>query len=114
MYGGGGPPYTMPTMKSGRFSLTVAVLLALAGSGPALAQHQGRGGRNAQQQQQQPQQGAQRPPMPPSQGAREASFRQRQQQQQRARMSDEERQQLRRDISDHGRDIYQDRGGSRR
>jgi hypothetical protein len=106
-------------MKPGRLFLSLAVLVALAGSGSALAQHPGRGGRNAQQPQSQPQQpqqqqqGAQRPMMPPSQGAREATFRQRQQQQQRARMSDEERQQLRRDISDHGRDIYQDRGGRR-
>jgi hypothetical protein len=110
-------------MKPGRLFLSLAVLAALAGSGSALAQHQGRGGRNAQQQQsqqqqpqqQQPQQGAQRPMMPPSERPRDATFRQRQQQQQRSRMSDEERQQLRRDISDHGRDIYGgDRQGSRR
>jgi hemolysin activation/secretion protein len=89
----------------------LTLLLALALSGPALAQHQGRGGRGQQQQQQQQQ--AQRPMMPPSQGARDASFRRPQPQPQRGRMSDEERQQLRRDISDHGRDIYQDRGSRR-
>ena len=88
------------------------MLLALALSGPALAQHQGRG-RGGQQQQQQQQQ-AQRPMMPPSQGTREAGFRQVQPQRQPGRMSDEERRQLRRDISDHGRDIYTDRQGQQR
>jgi hypothetical protein len=97
-------------MKPGRLFPPLAVLLALALSGPALAQHQGRGGRGQQQQQKQQEQQAQRPVMPPSQGAREAAFRRQQGQQQRGRMSDEERQQLRRDISDHGRDIYRDRG----
>jgi hypothetical protein len=100
-------------MKPGRLPLSsLAALLALALSGPALAQHQGRPGRGAQQQKQE--QNAQRPMMPPSQGAREAGYRQTQPQQPRGRMSDEERRQLRRDISDHGRDIYQDRGGARR
>jgi hypothetical protein len=100
-------------MKPGRLFLPLTVLLALAVSGSALAQHQGRGGRGQQQQQPPPQQ-AQRPVMPPSQGARDASFRRQQGQPQRGRMSDEERQQLRRDISDHGRDIYTDRQGQQR
>jgi hemolysin activation/secretion protein len=104
----------MSTMKPGRLFLPLAVLLAFAVSGSALAQHQGRGGRGQQQQQQQQQQQAQRPMMPPSQGAPDASFRRGQPQQQHGRMSDEERQQLRRDISDHGRDIYRDRSGGRR
>ncbi len=91
----------------------LAILLALVLSGPALAQHEGRG-RGGQQQKQQQQQ-AQRPMMPPSQGPREASFRERQAQRQPGnRMSDEERRQLRRDISDHGRDIYTDRQGQQR
>ena len=92
--------------------LFVALLLALAVSDGALAQHQGGRGRGGQQQK--PQQAQQRPAMPPAQGPqqREATYRQ-QPQRQNGRMSDEERQQLRRDISDHGRDIYQDRGGRR-
>jgi len=101
----------MPTMKPGRLS-SLALLLALFGAGSALAQqHPGqRQGRAAQQQQ--PQQAA-RPVMPPTGGARDASWRGNRQQPQQGRMSDEERQQLRRDISDHGRDIYQDRGARR-
>ena len=98
-------------MKPARLSLVV--LLALAVSGGALAQHQGGRGRGGQQQK--PQQAQQRPAMPPAQGPqqREATYRQDQSQRQNGRMSDEERQQLRRDISDHGRDIYQDRGARR-
>jgi hypothetical protein len=114
MAGGRGGPYTMTTMKGRLLPLSLATLLALAVSGSALAQHGGgRGGRGGQQAQKQQQ--VQRPAMPPSQGARETTYRQPPQpQQQRGRMSDEERQQLRRDISDHGRDIYGDRAGSRR
>ena len=100
-------------MKPSRSFLLLAALAALACSGPALAQHQGRGGRGGQPQKQQ--QTQQRPAPPPAQGPQqhEATYRQ-QPQRQNGRMSDEERQQLRRDISDHGRDIYQDRGGARR
>lgn len=95
-----------------RRAISIGLLLALAVPGLASAQHQGRPGRGGQQQQKQ--QGAQRPVMPPSERPREATFRERQQQQQpHGRMSDEERQQLRRDISDHGRDIYRDRSGQR-
>jgi hypothetical protein len=107
-------------MKPGRIrvalrrAISIGLLTALVLPGLTLAQHQGRGGRGGGQQKQQQQQ-VQRPVMPPAQGAREATYRQTTpQQQRRGRMSDEERQQLKRDISDHGRDIYQDRGGSRR
>ena len=98
-------------MKPAR--LFLAALLALAVSDGALAQHQDGRGRGGQQQK--PQQAQQRPPMAPSQGPqqREATYRQAPQPRQNGRMSDEERQQLRRDISDHGRDIYQDRGSRR-
>ena len=109
-------------MKSGRrrFSsiastapLALALLLALAGSGAALAQqhHQGAQRQARTSQQQPPQQQAARPVMPPTGGARDASWRTRQPQ---GHMSEEERQQLRRDISDHGRDIYGDRQGQQR
>jgi hypothetical protein len=98
-----------------RQAASIGLLVALAVPGLASAQHPGRGGRGGQQQQQQQQQqSAQHPMAPPSQGAREANFRRQQAQPQRGRMSDEERQQLRRDISDHGRDIYTDRQGQQR
>ncbi len=98
-------------MKPARLSFVV--LLALAVSGGALAQHQGERGRGGQQQKSQ--QAQQRPVMPPAQGPqqREATYRQSQPQRQGGRMSNEEREQLKRDISDHGRDIYQDRGARR-
>ena len=98
-------------MLTGR--ATLALLLALVWTGAAFAQHNAQGrGRSAAQKQ--PQQTAQRPVMPPSQGPRDAAYRRQQQQGQGGRMSDEERQQLRRDISDHGRDIYTDRQGQPR
>jgi hypothetical protein len=96
-----------------RRAILFASLLALVLPGLASAQHPGRGGRGGQQ----PQQGASRPMMPPSQGQRDAGFRNARQgppPPQRGRMSEEERQQLRRDISDHGRDIYRDRSAQSR
>ena len=106
-------------MKPGRIrvalrqAIAIGLLAALAVPGLASAQHQGGrgGGRGGAAQKQQQ---VQRPIMPPAQGAREATYRQTTPQQQRGRMSDEERRQLKRDISDHGRDIYQDRQGQRR
>jgi hypothetical protein len=93
----------------------LALLLALAWTGSAFAQHAGQGrARGAPQKQPPQQQTAQRPVMPPSQGPRDAAYRRQQQQGQGGRMSDEERQQLRRDISDHGRDIYGERQGQQR
>lgn len=100
-------------MKARLPTLSLAMLLALAVSESALAQHQGRGGRGGGQQQKPQQQQAQRPPPPQGPQQRDATYRQAQPQRQGNRMSDEERQQLRRDISDHGRDIYQDRGSRR-
>jgi hypothetical protein len=91
-------------------ALSLAALLALVLPGPADAQQQ-RPGRGAQK----PAPQQQRPMMPPSERPRDANWRERQQQRQdHGRMNDEERRQLRRDISDHGRDIYGERQGQRR
>jgi hypothetical protein len=81
------------------FGCTVAVLLA---SFPALAQH-GQGGRSIGR-------GAPGRPTPPRQvPARDTTNANRD-----ARMTPEQRQQLRRDVHDHGRDIYRDRSGPSR
>ena len=81
------------------FGSIVAVLLA---SFPAMAQH-GQGGRGAGP-------GAPGRPTPPQQvPARDVTGQNRD-----ARMTPEQRRQLRRDVHDHGRDIYRDRTGQKR
>jgi Spy/CpxP family protein refolding chaperone len=80
------------------FGSIVAVLLA---SFPAMAQH-AQGGRGAVR-------GAPGRPTPPQQiPARDTT------QNRDARMTPEQRQQLRRDVHDHGREIYRDRSGPAR
>jgi hypothetical protein len=81
------------------FGCTVAVLLA---SFPALAQH-GQGGRSAGRA------GPGRPTQPQQVPARDTTVHNRD-----ARMTPEQRQQLRRDVHDHGREIYRDRSGPAR
>jgi len=81
------------------FGSIVVVLLA---SFPAIAQH-GQGGRGAGP-------GAPGRPTPPQQvPARDVTGQNRD-----ARMTPEQRRQLRRDVHDHGRDIYRDRTGQKR
>jgi hypothetical protein len=79
-------------------ALSIALLAGVAlASLPALAQHRSGGGGRANA----PRQGGQAAPQPPRGGAPK----------QPARMSEAERQQLRRDISDHGREVYGNRQG---
>jgi hypothetical protein len=80
------------------FGCMLAVLLA---SFPALAQH-AQGGRGAAR-------GPGRPTPPQQVPARDTTVQNRD-----ARMTPEQRQQLRRDVHDHGRDIYRDRSGPAR
>jgi hypothetical protein len=83
------------------FGCIAAVLLA---SFPALAQH-GQGGRSIGR-------GAPGRPTPPQQvPARDTTNRDANRD---ARMTPAQRQQLRRDVHDHGRDIYRDRSGPAR
>jgi hypothetical protein len=86
----------------------LALLVVLAA--PALAQQQQRPGRGMQ-----PAGPARQAPPPERQPSRDPGWQNRQAPQpQHGRMSDEDRRQLRRDISDHGRDIYRDRSGQKR
>jgi len=79
------------------------IALMLLASFPAMAQ-QGQGGRGAR--------GAPGRPTPPQQvPARDTTNRDASRD---ARMSPEQRRQLRRDVHDHGRDIYRDRSGQKR
>jgi len=80
------------------FGCVVTVLLA---SFPALAQH-GQGGRGAGRA------GPGRPTPPQQMPARDTTFQNREANRD-ARMTPEQRQQLRRDVHDHGREIYRDR-----
>lgn len=75
-----------------------ALLIALA-SFPATAQHAQGGGRQA---------GPGRPTPPQQIPARDMRWQQRDANRD-ARMTPEQRRQLRRDVADHGRDIYRDR-----
>ena len=77
------------------------VALILLASLPAAAQQQAQGDRGAGR-------GAPGRPTPPQQvPARDTTNRD-------ARMTPEQRRQLRRDVHDHGRDIYRDRSGQNR
>ena len=88
-----------PSGKLMKRALSIALFAGVVlASLPALAQHRPGGGRAVA-----PRQGGQAAPQAP-----------RGQPQQPARMSEAERQQLRRDISDHGRDIYRDQHGGAR
>ena len=80
-----------------------SIALMLLASFPAMAQH-GQGGRGVGR-------GAPGRPAPPQQvPARDATLQNRGANRD-ARMTPEQRQQLRRDVHDHGRDIYRDRSG---
>jgi hypothetical protein len=87
------------------------VLTTMFGSLPAFAQFRPEHGRRDAErtapgrQAAPPQRGPERPRDPGPEG-REAP--------QQGRLSDEERRQLRRDINEHGRDIYRERSGQRR
>ena len=86
-------------------ALGAAVLILLA-SLPAAAQ-QGQGGRGIER-------GAPGRPTPPQQvPARDGTWQHRDATRD-SRMSPEQRRQLRRDVHDHGRDIYRDRSGQKR
>ena len=77
------------------------VALILLAALPAAAQQQAQGGRGVER-------GAPGRPTPPQQvPARDTTNRD-------ARMTPEQRRQLRRDVHDHGRDIYRDRSGRNR
>jgi hypothetical protein len=91
-------------------ALSFALALLVVLCAPALAQQQQRPGRGVQPA------GAARQAQPPQgQPSREPGWQNRQAPQpHHGRMSDEDRRQLRRDISDHGRDIYRERPGQKR
>ena len=84
---------------------SVSVVLILLASLPAAAQQQTQGDRGAGR-------GAPGRPTPPQQvPARDTTNRDVNRD---ARMTPEQRRQLRRDVHDHGRDIYRDRSGRNR
>ena len=84
---------------------SVSVVLILLASLPAAAQQQAQGDRGAGR-------GAPGRPTPPQQvPARDTTNRDVNRD---ARMTPEQRRQLRRDVHDHGRDIYRDRSGRNR
>jgi hypothetical protein len=83
------------------------VALILLASLPAAAQQQAQGGRGVGR-------GAPGRPTPPQQvPARDAAWQNREANRD-ARMTPEQRRQLRRDVHEHGRDIYRDRSGQNR
>jgi hypothetical protein len=81
-------------------SITLMIGVVLT-SLPALAQHRGGGGGGRGMPARQGQQPGPQQPRGPAP-------------QQPGRMSEAERQQLRRDITDHGREVYRDRGAARK
>ena len=84
---------------------SVSVVLILLASPPAAAQQQSQGDRGAGR-------GTPGRPTPPQQvPARDTTNRDANRD---ARMTPEQRRQLRRDVHDHGRDIYRDRSGRNR
>jgi len=83
------------------------IVLILLASLPATAQHDPGGRRFGQ--------GGPGRPAPPQQvPARDTSWQQNRDSNREARMTPEQRRQLRRDVHDHGRDIYRDRSGPKR
>ena len=83
-----------------------SIVLVMLASFPAMAQH-GQGARGIGR-------GAPGRPTPPQQvPARDATWQNRDANRD-ARMTPEQRRQLRRDVHDHGRDIYRDRAGQNR
>jgi hypothetical protein len=83
------------------------VALILLASLPAAAQQQAQGGRGVGR-------GAPGRPTPPQQvPARDAAWQSREANRD-ARMTPEQRRQLRRDVHEHGREIYRDRSGQNR
>ncbi len=80
------------------------IVLILLTSLPAMSQH---GGKRLGQG------GPNRPSPPPQMPARDAGGQKRDANRD-ARMTPEQRRQLRRDVNDHGRDIYRDRSGQNR
>jgi hypothetical protein len=88
-----------------RFLIALGSVLILLASLPAAAQQQAEGGRG-------PGRGAPGRPTPPQQvPARDTTNRDANRD---ARMTPEQRRQLRRDVHDHGRDIYRGRSGPNR
>lgn len=88
------------------FNILGSAALLLTLSLPAAAQHAQGGARAGHG-------GTARPAQPPQVPARNAGM-QNQGAQRDARMTPEERRQLRRDVHDHGRDIYRDRSNPNR
>ena len=86
-----------------RLVIMVGIAALLAGASPSHAQPQGPGGGRRMDQPMRPMPPPQRDQMPPARDFRDA------QDPRRGQMSPEERRQLRRDIGDHGRDVYRDR-----
>jgi hypothetical protein len=90
--------------KIARAWVAGGVLLFVFASLPAVAQHAQGGGRQA---------GPGRPTPPHQAPARDMRWQQRDANRE-ARMTPDQRRQLRRDVADHGRDIYQDKGRQNR
>lgn len=90
---------------------SIALVLAALISLPVLGQH-AHGGRSFAHGG--PRRAAPPPPqqIPPQMPARDVSF-QRREANRDARMTPEERKQLRQDVNDHGREIYGDKGGQK-
>ena len=88
-----------------RLVIMAGIAALLAGAWPSHAQPQGPGGSRRMDQPMRPM-----PPMPPPQREPMRDFRGGDAQDpRRGQLSPEERRQLRRDIGDHGRDVYRDR-----
>jgi hypothetical protein len=89
-----------------RLLIMVSIATLLAGAWPSHAQPQGPGGGGRRGMEQPMRPGQPTPPMPPPQ----RDFRGDAQDPRRGgQLTPEERRQLRRDIGDHGRDVYRDR-----